>query len=124
MRKVIKTRGLTHLSLSVRDPDRSLAFYSKAFGVKEYYRDSNSIQVLGPGKYDVIAFEKDTKNAGKNGGIAHFGFRLMKPEDIDSAVQELEKAGGKIIERGEFSPGFPFVYVSDPDGYIIEVWYE
>jgi len=44
---MIKTHGLTHLSLAVRDPDCSLAFYQKVFGVKEYYRDENSIQVLG-----------------------------------------------------------------------------
>ena len=121
---MIKTRGLTHLSLSVRDPDRSLAFYKSVFGVKEYYRDSSSIQVLGPGKYDVIAFEKDTKKSGKKGGIAHFGFRLIQPGDIESAVNEVKKAGGKILEQGEFSPGFPYAYIADPDGYVIEIWYE
>jgi len=26
--------------------------------------------------------------------------------------------------QGEFSPGFPFAYVADPDGYEIEIWYE
>ena len=120
----MKTRGLTHLSLFVKDPDRSLNFYSKAFGVKEYYRDANSIQVQGPGKYDVIAFEKDRKKSGKTGGIAHFGFRLLKAAQIDKAVQEVIQAGGKLIERGEFSPGFPYAYVSDPDGYVIEIWFE
>jgi catechol 2,3-dioxygenase-like lactoylglutathione lyase family enzyme len=121
---MIKTRGLTHLSLYVADPDRSLAFYARAFGVREYYRDANSIQVLGPGKYDVIAFEKDPRKSGKRGGIAHFGFRLQKAGDIEKAVQEATAAGGKILDRGEFSPGFPFVFISDPDGYVIEIWYE
>ena len=51
---MIKTHGLTHLSLSVRDPDRSLAFYRELFGVREYHREENSIQVLGPGPHDVI----------------------------------------------------------------------
>lgn len=121
---MIKTRGLTHISLAVHDPDRSLRFYSQVFGVKEYYRDENSIQVLGPGKHDVIAFDRDTKKAGKTGGITHFGFRLLKPDDIDLAVGEVEKAGGKVIRRGEFAPGFPFAFVNDPDGYEIEIWYE
>jgi catechol 2,3-dioxygenase-like lactoylglutathione lyase family enzyme len=39
-------------------------------------------------------------------------------------VREVEAAGGKILRRGEFAPGFPFVYVEDPDGYEIEIWYE
>lgn len=62
---MIKTHGLTHISLAVRDPDRSLAFYKKVFGVKEYYRDESSIQVLGPGSHDVIAFKKDAANAAR-----------------------------------------------------------
>lgn len=121
---MIKTHGLTHISLVVRDRDCSLAFYQKVFGVKEYYRDENSIQVLGPGKHDIIAFEKDVANAGKRGRIAHFGFRLVEAADIDSAVAEVKQAGGELIRRGEFAPGLPFAYVQDPDGYEIEISYE
>ena len=121
---MIKTHGLTHISLAVKDPDRSLKFYRQVFGVKEYYRDDESIQVLGPGPHDVIAFERDARGAGKVGGIAHFGFRLTTPKDIDKAVKEVERAGGKILRRGEFAPGLPFVYVADPDGYEIEIWFE
>ena len=120
----VPTHGLTHISLAVRDPDRSLEFYSKVFGVKEYYRDGTTIQVLGPGPNDVLAFEKDEAQAGKSGGIAHFGFRLVDPADIDGAVVTVEAAGGSIVEKGEFAPGFPFAFVKDPDGYIIEIWFE
>lgn len=121
---MIKTHGLTHISLAVKDPDRSLQFYRSLFGVKEYYRDEDSVQVLGPGPHDVIAFERNSSKAGKRSGIDHFGFRLTNPKDIDKAVREAERAGGKILRRGEFGPGFPFVYVEDPDGYEIEIWYE
>jgi catechol 2,3-dioxygenase-like lactoylglutathione lyase family enzyme len=121
---MVKTHGLTHLSLDVLDPDRSLTFYEQVFGVKEYYRDETSIQVQGPGDHDVIVFEKRPKKAGATGGITHFGFRLIHPGDIELAVREVEAAGGKILRRGEFAPGFPFVYVEDPDGYEIEIWYE
>src|SRR5262245_3306013 len=121
---MIKTHGLTHISLAVKDPDRSLRFYSQVFGVKEYYRDQSSIQVTGPGPHDVIAFERRRSEAGKRGGIDHFGFRLTTPADIDQAVAAVEKAGGRVLRRGEFAPGFPFVFVSDPDGYEIEIWYE
>jgi catechol 2,3-dioxygenase-like lactoylglutathione lyase family enzyme len=121
---MVKTHGLTHINLAVRDPERSLRFYQQVFGVKEYYRDESSIQVQGPGGYDVIAFEKDDSNAGARGGITHFGFRLIAPGDIDAAVREVERAGGTVVRRGEFAPGFPFAYINDPDGYEIEIWYE
>jgi len=120
---VIKTFGLTHINLEVADPDVSLRFYSSVFGVKEYFRDGDSIQVLGPGPHDVLAFVR-SKAAGKVGGISHFGFRLTDPDDIDDAVATAERAGARIIRRGEFAPGLPFVYIADPDGYEIEIWYE
>ncbi len=121
---MIETHGLTHLSLAVRDPDRSLRFYGQVFGVREYYRDDSSIQVQGPGPFDVIAFERNETDAGSVGGLGHFGFRLKNPADIDAAVDEVKRAGGRLLRQGEFSPGFPFAYVSDPDGYEIEIWFE
>jgi catechol 2,3-dioxygenase-like lactoylglutathione lyase family enzyme len=121
---MINTYGLSHVALAVVDPDRSLAFYRSVFGVQEYFRDATTIQVLGPGPKDVLAFERRPASAGSLGGIIHFGFRLVRPEDIDAAVAAVEAAGGTIISRGEFSPGFPYAFVRDPDGYEIEIWFE
>lgn len=121
---MVRTHGLTHLALKVADPERSLRFYRAVFGVEEYVRDASSIQVKGPGQFDVIAFERATSGVGVPGGIAHFGFRLTTPADIDAAVAESLAAGGRLLRRGEFAPGLPFAYISDPDGYEIEIWYE
>jgi catechol 2,3-dioxygenase-like lactoylglutathione lyase family enzyme len=121
---MIRTLGLSHLSLAVRDPERTLAFYAQAFGVREYFRDDTQIQVLGPGPHDVLAFERDAAHAGKRGGIGHFGFRLAAPQDLDAVVAAALAAGGTLTRRGEFAPGLPFAYVADPDGYEIELWYE
>jgi catechol 2,3-dioxygenase-like lactoylglutathione lyase family enzyme len=101
-----------------------LAFYHSVFGVREYFRSESTIQVLGPGQYDVLAFEKRPAAAGAAGGIIHFGFRLTTPEDIDAAVAEVEGAGGTVTSRGEFGPGLPYAFVRDPDGYEIEIWFE
>lgn len=121
---MVKTHGLTHISLAVKDPERSLSFYSALFGVREYYRDEEQIQVQGPGPHDVIVFTKAKSMAGKLGGISHFGFRLTKPSDIKLAVSEAKKAGAKILRQGEFAPGLPYLYIHDPDGYEIEIWFE
>lgn len=121
---MITTHGLTHIALAVSDPERSLEFYRRVFGVREYVRETDTIQVLGPGPHDVIAFERRPAAAGRAGGIMHFGFRLTRPEDIDAAVAAVEQAGGRLRSRGEFAPGLPYAFVSDPDGYEIEIWYE
>jgi len=120
---MIDTHGLSHINLEVSDPERSLRFYEQMFGVREYYRDETSIQALGPGKNDVLAFVRSDR-AGVSGGISHFGFRLKDPADIDIAVQTAEAAGARIVRSGEFTPGSPFLYILDPDGYEIEIWYE
>jgi len=121
---MFETHGLTHISLAVCDPQKSLEFYVQAFGVREYFRDDDQIQVRGPGPFDVLAFERAPGKAGAAGGITHFGFRLKKPEDMSHAVAEVERAGGKLLRQGEFAPGFPFAYIADPDGYEIELWFE
>jgi catechol 2,3-dioxygenase-like lactoylglutathione lyase family enzyme len=121
---MVSTHGLTHIALAVRDPIRSLEFYRSVFGVREYFRDENSVQAVGPGPHDVIAFERRPADAGVPGGIIHFGFRLTRPEDIGAAVDAVMDAGGSVSSRGEFGPGLPYAFVRDPDGYEIEIWFE
>jgi catechol 2,3-dioxygenase-like lactoylglutathione lyase family enzyme len=122
---MIKTYGLTHLALTVRDVERSFRFYQQVFGAVEVYRGEGFIQAQTPGSRDVLVFEeKKSAQAGKSGGIAHFGFRLTDPADIDAAVREVGRAGGKILSHGEFVPGEPYLFATDPDGYEIEIWYE
>lgn len=121
---MIRTHGLTHLSLTVADVDRAVRFYETVFGAKEYARGDGWAQVLGPGPHDVLAFEKGTPTQPEGEHVRHFGFRLVSPDDIDDAVRELESAGATLVARGDHGPGLPYAYVRDPDGYEIEVWFE
>jgi len=121
---MIKTFGLTHIALPVKDIHRSSAFYQKIFGVKEMYCYPDFIQVQTPGSRDIIVFEKQKKKTRpvKNG--FHFGFRLPKPSHLKPIIKKIKDAGGKTKETGEFVPGEPYVFFYDPDGYEIEIWFE
>ena len=121
---MVRTYGLTHINLAVKDAERSLQFYRQVFGVEEYARGGGLVHAKTPGCHDVITFEDHAPLAGESRGIAHFGFRLVSPDDIESAVGEVERAGGTVLRRGEFRPGYPYAYVSDPDGYEVEIWFE
>ena len=121
---MIKTHGLTHIALAVRDVERSLRFYRQVFGMVEVGRAAGFIQAQTPGSRDVLVFEENAAKAGSAGGVVHFGFRLVDPADIDAAAQEVERAGGKILSRGDFVPGEPYLFAADPDGYEVEIWYE
>jgi catechol 2,3-dioxygenase-like lactoylglutathione lyase family enzyme len=121
---MVKTYGLTHVAAAVRDVDRAAKFYRQVFGAVEVYRQDGFVQLQTPGTHDVLVFEEKPARAGKSGGIAHFGFRLQRPEDIDAAARAVKRAGGRVKEQGEFVPGEPYLFATDPDGYEIEIWYE
>jgi catechol 2,3-dioxygenase-like lactoylglutathione lyase family enzyme len=122
---MVKTLGLTHLSLAVSDLNRSFQFYHDVFGMLAVYREPTFIQAQTPGSQDIMVFEiAEGDHIGQSGGIKHFGFRLSDARDIDKAARVIEQAGGKIIDRGEFVPGEPYVFFKDPDGYEVEIWYE
>lgn len=95
---MVRTHGLTHVAVAVRDAERAFRFYEAVFGAVAVYRQDGFIQAQTPRNWDVLVFEEDAKRAGK--------------------------AGGTIREQGEFCPGEPYLFCTDPDGYEVEIWYE
>jgi catechol 2,3-dioxygenase-like lactoylglutathione lyase family enzyme len=84
---VIRTFGLTHVAVAVEEFDRASRFYRHRLGAVEVDRRDGFVQLQTPGTRDVLVFEANPKLAGKAGGIAHFGFRLQDPPDIDAAAR-------------------------------------
>ncbi len=119
------TYGLTHIAVAVKDLERTLNFYRSVFDMEVMYREKDFIQLTTPGCNDILVFEKSNDaSIGTSGGIAHFGFRLRRPDDISVFRKKIVDAGGTIKSEGEFVPGSPYIFFRDPDGYEVEVWYE
>jgi catechol 2,3-dioxygenase-like lactoylglutathione lyase family enzyme len=121
---MVKTCGLTHIHLVVKDVQRSLDFYKSVFGMQEKFWAGPGLVFLNtPGSNDLIALhqEEGDQPTGTSGGILHFGFQLENKADLESAISQVVAAGGTLKKRGEFTPGMPFAYVADPDGYEIEL---
>lgn len=122
--KTTPTFGLTHIAIAVKNLAVTKAFYQAVFDMEIMYEEATFIQLTTPGTHDILVFEKNPKADGKSGGIAHFGFRLRNPESISLMEEKILAAGGRIIKRGEFLPGSPYIFFKDPDNYEVEVWYE
>jgi len=121
---MIKTSGLNHIHLMVKDIHRSLDFYQTVFGMEELFWAGDGLVFLNtPGSNDVIALHQSSHDepTGASGGILHFGFQLEDKSQLDDAINQVVSAGGALKKRGEFTPGIPFAYVADPDGYEIEL---
>ena len=121
---MVETEGLTHVQLIVRDVQRSLDFYTDVFGMEVQFWDGDRMVFLRtPARRDTLTLNQsdDQTRAGAPGGVDHIGFRLVNPAELDHAIEEVAKAGGRLVERGEHPSGQPFAYVADPDGYLIEL---
>lgn len=120
---MIKSRGLNHINLNVSDIRRSLRFYQEAFGPEIKFWEGQRMVFLGsPGVHDIITLcEVDKSEPIGSGGVSHLGFALTDKGRLDDGVEQVERAGGKLLSRGEHAPGVDYAYFADPDGYVIEI---
>ena len=119
----ITAEGLNHLHLNVRDLARSIRFYKEAFGLKVGFSAGPELIFMVPeaGEHSLaLHLVKPDEPVGMAGGFQHFGFKL-NVNDHDRAIKQVEQAGGKLVSRGKHGGRFPYAYVSDPDGYVIEL---
>ena len=121
---MVRTFGLTHLALTVRDVERAFGFYESVFGMVAVFRRADFLQAQTPGARDVLVFEQGETPVLKAGSITHLGFRLTDPRDIDAAAKAVVDAGGSVEDQGEFTAGEPYLFARDRDGHLVEIWYE
>lgn len=123
------TLGLTHIQLAVADVKRSLAFYKTVLGMEEVALgepepDPDFVFLRTPGSHETFTLnghKEDAKRPGEMGGIQHFGFVVPDPADIDRLIALAEKNGGKLVRKGERDNG-TYAFVTDPDGYKLELY--
>jgi len=117
---------LHHISLGVRDLERSAAFYDAALAPLGYVRvwtDSTAIGYGEPGGGDKLAI-KLREGAAPPGPGVHFA---LSAPDRDAVARFHEAAlanggqdnGGPGL-RPHYGPDYFAAFVIDPDGYRIE----
>ena len=118
------TFTFAHNNFNVKDLNKSLKFYEEALGLKEVRRkeaaDGSFILVyLGDGESRhqleltwLRDWEKDSYNLGDN--EFHLAFET---EDMDAALKKHKEMDCVCFENPEMG----IYFISDPDGYWIEI---
>jgi catechol 2,3-dioxygenase-like lactoylglutathione lyase family enzyme len=120
----ISAEGFNHLHINVRDLKRSIHFYEAAFGLKVSFSAGDDLIFLAPRASEhslalhLVGADEPVGLAA--GGLQHFGFKL-DADDHDRVIEQVERAGGRLVSRGKHDGKYPYAYVSDPDGYVIEL---
>jgi catechol 2,3-dioxygenase-like lactoylglutathione lyase family enzyme len=111
---------LNHVALTVRDRERSAAFYGEHFGLTERLHADDHLFILGDAAGSVLALSAGAPPAGIP-RTNHFGFQLADGGEVRAARERFRAAG---VEETEWQDDGRFVrvQVADPDGYRVELY--
>ncbi|GIW42583.1 MAG: ring-cleaving dioxygenase [Candidatus Binatia bacterium] len=130
---MFRVAALDHFVLRVRDLERSLAFYRDLLGLEVLFLDEFragkrpfvSVRI-GEQLLDLVPDPTyDPAEASRTGGFLHFCVRL-EPCDFEKLVPWLASRGVRVLEEkpvprvGASGTGLS-IYVTDPDGYVVEL---
>ena len=115
------TAGRATVEVAVAEPELSFRFYRDRLGFLEADTPGETHStVCNPGG-EIVRFRQDPRN-GAGSGI-HLGFRR---DDVAGvlALRERLRAGGVSMVDFEEKPDLVSVKVRDPDGYLVELFWE
>ena len=113
---------LNHLHLHVRSVERSSAFYSGYFGLRDHVMHGDIVFMRDAADgLDLALAPAQTLDAFPD--WFHFGFRLDRPDDVRALYTRLCADGVATTPLQEFDD-FVVFRCHDPDGHQIEVYWE
>ena len=120
---MLKTEGVLHFTIPVKDLDRSEKFYTETLGFEKIGRTDRIVFLRAGGDFFNLTFSENpiTTNVGNRHEI-HSAFR-MTPQAYEEALRILPGKGVAIFKQEDRRAGV-FVgrsaYIRDPDGNVVE----
>lgn len=120
-----KVVGIDHISIRVRDYEKSKAFYSKLFGFLGFEISDEYPGTIGwtngKTRYWIAGAEgRKTYRIG-DVGLHHYAFQLRSRRDVDALQAFLEKEKVRIVDPAdEYYEDYYAVFFLDPDGIKLE----
>ncbi|GIE78755.1 hypothetical protein Aph02nite_47050 [Actinoplanes philippinensis] len=120
-----------HIGLNVTDLDRSLPFYTRAFGlqvVDEGRDEDRRWAFLGHNGDLVLTLwqQSDSGFSPTTAGLHHLSFRAGSLDDLAGAEQVLRELGAEFVHQGVVAHGEGAasggLFFTDPDGVRLEIF--
>jgi catechol 2,3-dioxygenase-like lactoylglutathione lyase family enzyme len=116
--------GISELVLEVGDLEASRAFYRDQLGFEETLygegREGRYWYLIGDSARLGLWTPQVGLAGGRGGSHVHFAFHLPDP-DVDRIRERVVAAGIDVEGPIQLGPGRA-VYVTDPDGNVVEFW--
>jgi catechol 2,3-dioxygenase-like lactoylglutathione lyase family enzyme len=109
--------GVNHITLSVRDVDRSFGFYVETLGAKPLARWSKGAYLLAGDLWLCLTLDERTRSSPLP-EYSHIAFSVSGPQFADAAARI--RASGAVIWQDNRSEGRS-LYFLDPDGHKLEI---
>jgi catechol 2,3-dioxygenase-like lactoylglutathione lyase family enzyme len=116
--------GISELVLEVADLEVSRAFYRDLLGFEETLwgegREGRYWYLIGESARLGLWTEQIGLAGGRGGAHVHFAFHVEDAE-VDRIQASIEAGGGEIEGPIQLGPGRA-IYITDPDGNVVEFW--
>ncbi|WP_210527959.1 VOC family protein [Rubellimicrobium arenae] len=116
-------RGLDHVVLTVRDPERAAAFYARVLGLDHVrFGDGRHALRFGAQKINLHRLGQETRN---HACIGSGDLCLVTDWPVDATLDHLARHGVDVVEGPATKDGalgpVTSVYFRDEDGNLIEI---
>jgi len=119
--------GINHITIRVNDIDRAEEFYGDILGFELVRKMGQSMAVYQVGEEDTLVLveaETSYDPSSRDYRVDHFGFYLDSEDEVDEMAEYFRENEVSILSGPANRKRGRFVFVSDPDGNMLEFFYE
>lgn len=122
-----KPSGINHITIRVNDITRAEEFYGDILGFELVRKMGQSMAVYQVGEEDTLVLveaETSYDPSSRDYRVDHFGFYLDSEEKVDEMAEYFREKEVSVLSGPANRKRGRFVFISDPDGNMLEFFYE